>query len=147
MVSETCERFPANCGSIPHMQSQDELRRRVKAARVLADISQADMNAAGHRRGLGKHELGNAERGDIDIRQYHLPMLCEILGVPMSWFTEPRQVIVAQRAADYRAVLRDLLELLSSPPAEDDDPPIPVDLPGEPGSPQAPPGAGEAQTG
>jgi hypothetical protein len=78
---------------------------------MLSDISQADMSEAGHDRGLGKHELSQAERGKITIRHFHLPMLCEILGVPMSWFTEPRHVIVAQRAADYQAVLAELLEL------------------------------------
>jgi hypothetical protein len=80
------------------MLDQQELRRRIRAARVLADISQAEMNAAGHERGLRKHELGRAERGDIAVRQYHLPMLCEILAVPMPWFTEPRDMIVASTA-------------------------------------------------
>jgi transcriptional regulator with XRE-family HTH domain len=93
------------------MLDQEELRRRIRAARMLSDISQADMSEAGHDRGLGKHELSQAERGKITIRHFHLPMLCEILGVPMSWFTEPRHVIVAQRADDYRQLIDELAGL------------------------------------
>jgi hypothetical protein len=106
------------------MLSQEELRRRVRAARVLADdMTQAEMNEAGHARGLGKHELGNAERGDIDIRQYHLPMLCEILEVPMSWFTEPREAIVAQRPQDLDQVLGVLERWLKEQAAGGEAPP------------------------
>lgn len=88
--------------------SQDELRRRIRAARVLADVSQTDMNAGGHERGLPKNTLGKVERGDLDVRHVHLAMLCEILQVPMSWFTEPRDIIVGRRLADYQAVIEDL---------------------------------------
>ena len=93
------------------MLGQEELRRRIRAARILANISQAEMNQAGEERGLRKHALGAAERGDIEARHVHLAMLCEILGVPMSWFTEPREIIVAQRAADYAKLVNQLFEL------------------------------------
>ena len=92
--------------------SQDELRRRIRAARVLADVSQVDMNRGGQERGLPKNTLGKVERGDLEVRHVHLAMLCEILGVPMSWFTEPREVIVARRPADYAAMLDELDVLL-----------------------------------
>lgn len=114
MVSESGKQSQPDGATIAPMLTQQELQRRVRAARVLTDTTQADMNAAGHTRGLGKHELGAAERGDIDIRQYHLPMLCEILQVPMSWFTEPHETIVAPRAADYVRVLNQLLDIIET---------------------------------
>lgn len=103
----------------PVDDEQEELRRRIRAARELAGISQIEMNAEGERRGLRKHALGGAERGDIEIRHVHLAMLCEILKVPMSWFTEPREVIVAQRAADYAKLVNQLFELSQQQAAGD----------------------------
>lgn len=111
-------RSHSGCGTLARVLPQDELRRRVRAARILADISQNEMNEAGERLGLRKHALGGAERGDIEIRHVHLAMLCEILDVPMSWFTEPRNVIVAQRASDYARLLNQLLEITQQPEGE-----------------------------
>jgi hypothetical protein len=62
-------------------------------------MSQDEMSRRGHEDwGLGKHELARAERGTNDVQPYHLRILTEILAVPMPWFTEPRDVIVASTA-------------------------------------------------
>lgn len=96
------------------MVDQDELRRRIRAARILAGVSQAEMNDKGDALGLRKHTLGAVERGDETAQHVHLAMLCEILDVPMSWFTEPREVIVAQTAADYAELVNELFALSQS---------------------------------
>jgi transcriptional regulator with XRE-family HTH domain len=129
--------------------SQNELQRRIRAARVLANISQAEMNRGGHQRGLPKNTLGKVERGDLAIRHVHLAMLCEILEVPMSWFTEPREVIVAQRASDYLDAIREILTLLSDNPVKlGEEAVLPrVPTPPPPPDESGPEATGEAETG
>ncbi len=69
------------------MLAQDELRRRLVAARVLRGLSQEEISEAGATLGLGKHELARAERGNIKLTHSRLTSAAEILGLPAQWFT------------------------------------------------------------
>jgi transcriptional regulator with XRE-family HTH domain len=106
------------------MLPADEVRQRIVAARVLLGMSQDEMSQQGHEEwGLGKHELARAERGTNPVQPYHLRILTEILQVPMSWFTEPREAIVAQRPQDLDQVLGVLERWLKEQAAGGEAPP------------------------
>lgn len=96
------------------MLPAEEIGRRIHAARILLDISQDEMTQRGHDEwGLDKGELARVERGTIKAQPYHLKLLSELLDVPLAWFTEPRETIVAQAAVDYQAVLAELERVLT----------------------------------
>lgn len=97
------------------MLPEEEVRRRIVAARTLLDMSQDDMTEKGHEDyGLDKHELARVERGTLKkgIQPYHLRVLTEVLEVPMAWFTEPREAIVQVPPRDVDQVLGELQQLL-----------------------------------
>lgn len=111
------------------MLPADEIKRRVDAARTLRGMTQTQLAELVHADGLGKHDIGRLERGDIPLTRVLRDALCRHLGVPEEWFTEPsvdRLVARPMRAEDVRAHLERIeagLRLLAAvepppPPAE-----------------------------
>lgn len=68
--------------------SQEEKRRRLRAARVLRDVSFADLAAriAPENR-LSERTLRKIESGEERIREAHLRTIAPALGLPYEWFT------------------------------------------------------------
>lgn len=64
----------------------DELGRRMRAARALADITVEELTARIDEPGLGYGTLGNLERGTRILRRMEVPVLAAGLGVPPAWF-------------------------------------------------------------
>lgn len=68
--------------------NQEDVKRRIHAARLLRDISQAQLNRLGAADGFGREEMGRVERGELEFRPgKHLDPLCRYLNVPRWWFT------------------------------------------------------------
>lgn len=70
------------------MPSQEELRRRIVAARELRGITQTDLGALFEQDGLGKHDPGRIERGTMPMQRAHREAFIRHLRVPDAWFTE-----------------------------------------------------------
>lgn len=92
------------------MIPDEEVQRRIRAARILLDdMSQDEMARRGHEQfGLDKGELARIERGTKKIEVFHLKLLSEILEVPLSWFTEPRERVVQVPARSLDQALGEL---------------------------------------
>lgn len=120
MVSEEVERSHLKPCTLSPVDDQDELRRRIRAARILRNMSQAEMNQEGHKRGLPKHTLGGVERGDLAVQHVHLAMVCEILDVPMAWFSETDAADTLNGGDQLDRIERLLLQVrdMLTPPAE-----------------------------
>jgi transcriptional regulator with XRE-family HTH domain len=70
------------------MTTQEDTKRRIEAARILRDLSQRDMDEAGHADGLGRQELSRVERGRLPLTRVRRDALVRILRVPERWFLE-----------------------------------------------------------
>ena len=70
------------------MLSDDELRRRVVAARELRGLTQTELGDLFAEDGLGKHDPGRIERGTMVMQRAHREAFMHHLRVPRSWFTE-----------------------------------------------------------
>lgn len=97
------------------MLEAEELTRRIKAARLLRGIEQTELAEKLTADGLGKHDLGRIERGDMTMQRVHRDAIARHLGVPERWLTDPDvDLIVGLRdpaAGDLDpASLRGLLE-------------------------------------
>jgi transcriptional regulator with XRE-family HTH domain len=68
---------------------QEQLKRRLVAARALRDVSQAELAGQLEADGLGKHDLGRIERGDLTMMPAHRRALAHHLRLPERWFTDP----------------------------------------------------------
>jgi hypothetical protein len=81
---------------------QEELRRRLAAARELVGLDQAKMGAELKRRGLGKTDAKRLERGTLPFSESHLIAYARITELPEAWFTTKdwRSLISATAAAD-----------------------------------------------
>lgn len=103
----------------------DEVKRRIRAARILRDFSQVEMDALGvELLGLDQQELSRTERGDLEWTQGRAMFLCRVLNVPPRWFeADSIDEVVGlrdQRDADaLDLLLKTLRELgLGPPPTE-----------------------------
>lgn len=69
---------------------QDELKRRIDAARTLRGMTQRELGDRLAEDGFGKHDLGRVERGDprMPFNNAILRALCHHLEVPERWFTD-----------------------------------------------------------
>lgn len=67
----------------------EEVARRIKAARLLHDISQRELAERIAADGLAWRLVGALERGEVELRSVHRRALCEALHVPERWFTDP----------------------------------------------------------
>lgn len=66
---------------------QDELRRRLRAARVLRDLNVAELAAlVDPEAGLGERTLRKLESGETQIRPQVLMLLSVALDFPYGWF-------------------------------------------------------------
>lgn len=68
----------------------EELKRRIDAARTLRGLKQRELADLLETDGLGKHDVGRLERGDLDLRRVHLDALMRHLDMPEWWFTDER---------------------------------------------------------
>lgn len=76
----------------------DELVRRLKAARELRGIDQNTLGLLFKEDGLGKMDPGRIERGEMKMQRAHRDAFCRHLGLPERWLTEPDiDVIVGLR--------------------------------------------------
>lgn len=66
-----------------------DLPRRLKAARVLADLTVTQLAAKLDTPGFGAKTLGAIERGERSIRPHEIRVLADAVGVPETFFTEP----------------------------------------------------------
>lgn len=117
------------------MLSDDELRRRLIAARTLRGLTQTDLGELLKQDGLGKHDPGRIERGGLTMQRAHREAFAHHLGVPTTWFTEPDvDVIVglAPRPEISPGTLRGILEqaLAEIDRASDQAPPEATPAPG-----------------
>ena len=92
-----------------------EVARRLRAARELAGLSQTELGERLTDYGLGKHDAGRLERGDLTLQKKHRDGLAEALGVPGAWFTVSRDRLFqgigdALASDDYRSRLTVLEE-------------------------------------
>lgn len=69
------------------MLDPEELDRRLKAIRMLRQISQTEMAVMLEAEGFGKHDLGRIERGQMALTGARRRELARILRVPESYFT------------------------------------------------------------
>lgn len=76
-------------GQVRGVLPTDELKRRVEAARILRGLTQNQLADLVHADGLGRHDVGRLERGDIPLTRVLRDALCRHLGVTEEWFTEP----------------------------------------------------------
>lgn len=106
---------------------KDVLKQRIDAARTLRGITQVELNKLFDADGLGKHDVGRLERGELPLRRIHLDALVRHLRVPEWWFTADEiefpdaqpgfaQIVEAAVRPIVREVLRPLEEL--APPDE-----------------------------
>lgn len=65
----------------------EELKRRIDAARTLRGLKQRELADLLQEDGLGKHDVGRLERGELILRRVHLDALMRHLRVPEWWFT------------------------------------------------------------
>lgn len=65
----------------------EELKRRIDAARTLRGLKQRQLADLLEADGLGKHDVGRLERGELDLRRVHLDALKRHLQMPEWWFT------------------------------------------------------------
>ena len=69
--------------------NQDEITRRLRAARFLRDLSQEDLGDAMKALGAGKMDAGRIERGQMELTPARQWALCQALHVPEYWWTTP----------------------------------------------------------
>jgi transcriptional regulator with XRE-family HTH domain len=86
---------------MPHddLPDLEELARRLRAARVLANLTPAELSARCHPRArLGERQIRRLEAGEAQLTPPILRELCEALRFPYEWFTTPDlAAAVAQR--------------------------------------------------
>lgn len=69
------------------MPTQDDLVRRMEAARILRGISRRQLGELFKLDGLGVQDPERLARGEIDFERKHLLAACDRLRVPERWFT------------------------------------------------------------
>jgi transcriptional regulator with XRE-family HTH domain len=65
---------------------EDESKRRIAAARMLRGVTQKQLAKMGSDYGLGKQELGRAERGELPVGLAKADALSRLLRFPPEWF-------------------------------------------------------------
>lgn len=97
----------------------EQLGRRIKAARLLRNIDQAQLAEGFVADGLDRHELGKLERGKFPLTRVRLDTLCRHLQVPERWFTSANTDLVvgltseAELSADQRELVVRAARLLA----------------------------------
>lgn len=109
----------------PAIETPDErterLRRRLIAARALADITVKELAAriqeAGHTRGYSADNLGLMERGKRPIQPQNIAVLAEACGVSPAFFSV--DLAALGETADAANGLRERIESLEAEQTED----------------------------
>lgn len=71
-----------------NLPPQEELRRRIRAGRVLADITIEELAAKLPAEAeMGERVLRNLENGHTKIKPQALYLIAEAVGLPVEWFT------------------------------------------------------------
>lgn len=92
--------------------SNEEIARRMKAARQLRGMSQQELNDLFAEDGLEKNEAGRLERGDLALTANRRYALVRHLRVPERWFTsESVDEIVGYGETDRDRLAEELAEL------------------------------------
>lgn len=68
-------------------EHKDEIARRIRAARELRGLSQDGLGKLVAADGLGIHDVGRIERGEVTMTRVHRDALIRHLRVPERWFT------------------------------------------------------------
>jgi transcriptional regulator with XRE-family HTH domain len=80
--------------------SDEEVKRRIEAARILRGITQVELNRLLHEDGFGKGDAGRVERGELPLGKARRDALCRHLRVPDRWLiSEDVDEIVGMRPA------------------------------------------------
>lgn len=69
------------------MLENEELKRRLDAARTLRGLTQNQLAALLAEDGLGKHDLGRIERGSLVMQRVHREAIARRLRIPEWWLT------------------------------------------------------------
>lgn len=72
----------------PMPLTDEELKRRVVAARVLRGLTQTELGELFEADGLGLHDPGRIERGNMTMQRAHREAFIRLLRVPAAWFIE-----------------------------------------------------------
>lgn len=91
----------------------EELKRRIDAARTLRGLKQKELAGLLEEDGLGKHDVGRLERGELDLRRVHLDALTRHLQMPEWWFTAEEIHLPANIGAPNAAELLDAVDALA----------------------------------
>lgn len=105
------------------MLDPETLRNRMVAGRYLRGLTQAELSKKFAEYGLGKHDVGRIERGELTMQKSHRAALQELLQLPAAWFLDEDvdALIASDRQPDTREVVRDVLaELGVTTPAPAD---------------------------
>lgn len=68
--------------------THDEFKRRATAARVLRGYTQDALGELFKEDGLGKHDPGRIERGDLAMQRIHMDAFKRHLRMPEEWWEE-----------------------------------------------------------
>lgn len=90
---------------------QQMLKQRIDAARALRGVTQAQLNKLFEADGLGKHDVGRLERGELPLRRIHLDALIRHLRVPEWWFTQD-EIEFPDAHPTFQAYVRQVLEVV-----------------------------------
>jgi transcriptional regulator with XRE-family HTH domain len=119
------------------LPSQEELRRRLRAARVLCDLTIADLaSRIDTEAGMGERVLRRLEAGESKLRPPALRELANAMEIPYAWFTVPSittaVALVGSEPGEFEERLRRLEEWVASFPDNGDEA-HPEDPPPSPG--------------
>lgn len=101
--------------TVPLVASTSEAQR-LRAARVLADLTVEQLAAQIDTKGLGAKTLGAVERGERSLRRHEIEIIAEATGVP-EWFLsdgfeEPaRDPVLAERVEALEGQMRAVLDI------------------------------------
>lgn len=101
------------------MLSGEPLRRRIVAARIIRGLEQAELAELLHADGLGKHDLGRIERGEMVMQAIHRRALAHHLRLPEAWFIEPDFDRVLAGGSQSAERIEDLMRLLAEKRRDD----------------------------
>lgn len=74
--------------------SSEEAAQRIRAAREIQGMTQAELGRRLEECGLGKTDAGRIERGQVKLLLIHRAALTKVLGVPDAWFTLDRDELL-----------------------------------------------------
>jgi transcriptional regulator with XRE-family HTH domain len=109
------------------MTAEETRRRRIRAARALADLTVEELADAIDAKGLKAKTLGAIERGEREVRPHELRAIAEACGLPYEFFTADFNILtaphhgsnLAERMDELEADLKELRRLIPQPVSEE----------------------------